>query len=134
MYFVADLHLAAGCTIRFHSFFLLEINENPVSKKIDLMYEVCKRVLESVTRLACCQSLLVNQINCTLTNFADHCDAFSPDAGRRSLSDLRRHGAKAWIQSNHIGCAILVWAHPITKRRWTGGRCWKLVASLRWRG
>ena len=37
-----------------------------------------------VTRLADCQSLLVSQINDTLTNFADHCE-FSHDAINRHL-------------------------------------------------
>lgn len=37
-----------------------------------------------VTRLAYCQSLLVSQINDTLTNFADHCE-FSHDAINRHL-------------------------------------------------
>jgi len=30
-----------------------------------------------MTRLAYCQYLLAGQINYTLTNFADHCEAFS---------------------------------------------------------
>ena len=36
-----------------------------------------------VTRLDYCQYLLVSQINDTLTNFADHCEQFSPDAINR---------------------------------------------------
>jgi hypothetical protein len=36
-----------------------------------------------VTRLAYCQYLLVSQINYTLTNFADHCEAFRHDAINR---------------------------------------------------
>jgi hypothetical protein len=44
---------------------------------------------ETVTRLAYCQYLLVSQINYTLTNFADHCDAFSHDAVNRYLRGER---------------------------------------------
>ena len=38
-----------------------------------------------VTRLDYCQSLLVSQINYTLTNFADHCEQCSHDASNRYL-------------------------------------------------
>jgi len=44
---------------------------------------------EPLTRLAYCQYLLVSQINYTLTNLADHCDAFSHDAVNRYLRGER---------------------------------------------
>jgi hypothetical protein len=44
---------------------------------------------DTVTRLAYCQYLLVSQINYTLTNFADHCHAFSHDAINRYLRGER---------------------------------------------
>lgn len=40
----------------------------------------------SVSRLDYCQSLLVSQINYTVTNFADHCERFSHDQINRYLA------------------------------------------------
>jgi hypothetical protein len=45
--------------------------------------------MNDMTRLAYCQYLLVSQINYTLTNFADHCEAFSHDAINRYLRGER---------------------------------------------
>jgi hypothetical protein len=47
---------------------------------------------DHVSRLDYCQYLLVSQINYTLTNFADHCERFSPDAvtATCSANALRR--------------------------------------------
>jgi hypothetical protein len=41
---------------------------------------------EKVSRPDYCQYLSVSQINCTLTNFAEHCDRFSHDSINRYLS------------------------------------------------
>jgi len=51
---------------------------------------------ESMTRLAYCQYLLVSQINYTLTNFADHCEAFSRDAINRYLRGERITPRLVW--------------------------------------
>jgi len=51
---------------------------------------------EVVTRLAYCQYLLVSQINYTLTNFADHYDAFSHDAINRYLRGERMTPRLIW--------------------------------------
>lgn len=49
-----------------------------------------------VTRLDYCQYLLVSQINYTLTNFADHCEAFSHDAINRYLRGERITPRLVW--------------------------------------
>lgn len=49
-----------------------------------------------MTRLAYCQYLLVSQINYTLTNFADHCEAFSHDAINRHLRNDRVTPRALW--------------------------------------
>lgn len=41
---------------------------------------------QPVTRIDSCQYLLISQINCTLTNFADHTEHFSHDAVNRYLA------------------------------------------------
>jgi hypothetical protein len=51
---------------------------------------------ETMTRLAYCQYLLVSQINYTLTNFANHCEAFSHDAINRYLSGERITPRLVW--------------------------------------
>jgi hypothetical protein len=45
-----------------------------------------KPTTQPVTRLDYCQYLLSSQINYTLTNFADHTDAFSHDMLNRYLA------------------------------------------------
>jgi len=49
-----------------------------------------------VTRLDYCQYLLVSPINYTLTNFADHCEAFSHDAINRYLRGERITPRLVW--------------------------------------
>src|SRR5512137_1777499 len=49
-----------------------------------------------MTRLAYCQYLLVSQINYTLTNSADHCEAFSHDAINRHLRGDRVTPRALW--------------------------------------
>lgn len=49
-----------------------------------------------MTCLAYCQYLLVSQINYTLTNVADHCDAFSHDAVNRYLRGERITPRLVW--------------------------------------
>ena len=49
-----------------------------------------------VTRLDYCQYLLGSQINYTLTNFADHCQAFSQDAINRYLRGKRMTPRLVW--------------------------------------
>jgi hypothetical protein len=49
-----------------------------------------------VTRLADCQYLLVSQIDDTLTNVADHCEAFSHDAINRHLRGDRVTPRALW--------------------------------------
>jgi len=49
-----------------------------------------------VTRLDYCQYLLVSQINYTLTNFADHSEAFSHDAINRYLRGERLTSRLIW--------------------------------------
>src|ERR1041384_7277955 len=51
---------------------------------------------DKVSRLDYCQSLLVSQINYTLTNFADHCDRFSHDAINRYLRGERITPRLVW--------------------------------------
>jgi hypothetical protein len=51
---------------------------------------------EPVTRLDDCQSLLVSQINSTLTHFADHCAQCSHDALNRSLCGERITPRLVW--------------------------------------
>jgi hypothetical protein len=51
---------------------------------------------KSVTRLDYCQYLLVSQINYTLTNFADHSEAFSHDAINRYLRGERLTPRLIW--------------------------------------
>jgi hypothetical protein len=50
------------------------------------MFQVMKPTKQAVTRLDYCQYLLSSQINDTLTNFADHTDAFSHDKLNRYLA------------------------------------------------
>lgn len=51
---------------------------------------------EAMTRLAYCQYLLVSQINHTLTNFADHSEAFSHDTINRYLRNQRITPRSVW--------------------------------------
>jgi len=51
---------------------------------------------EPVTRLDYCQYLLVNQINYTLTNFADYCEPCSHDALNRYLRGERIMPRLVW--------------------------------------
>jgi hypothetical protein len=50
------------------------------------MFQIMKPTKQSVTRLDYCQYLLSSQINYTLTNFAEHTDAFGHDMINRYLA------------------------------------------------
>ena len=49
-----------------------------------------------LTRLDYCQFLLSSQINCTLTHFADHAQAWSHDTARRYLNGDKVSPAMVW--------------------------------------
>jgi hypothetical protein len=51
---------------------------------------------QTVTRLDYCQCLLVSQINCTLTNFAEHSEKFSHDALNRYLAGEKLSPTLTW--------------------------------------
>jgi len=66
-----------------------------------------KPTKQPVTRLDDCQYLLSSQINSTLTNFADHTNAFSHDMLNRDLAGDKITPRLVWenVKDHVVPCA-----------------------------